>query len=439
MAEASGAAIATGGLTGRWRHYPLLLVTLVFTVNLLDRYIIGLLLESIKVELRLSDTQLGFVTGIAFALFYAVLGVPAARWADRGNRASIASFAIGLWGLTVMASVLIGNFVQLVLARILAAAGEAGCKPPTYSLLGDYYPDPGERTMAMAVYWMAGPLATLLSFVLGGYLADWVGWRMTLFIMGVPGLVLAVLVKLTLPEPRSARPVEDARPAVPLSHVLRTIWKSRSCRHLTIGMVLYFTVLFGFSPWSAAFLIRVHRMSTAEVGVSWGLMISAASTIGVLGGGFVAGRWLARDEALQMKISGLALMVSVVPYAAFLLLPQKSLAIAAMFPAFVIYNIFVAPAYTLMQRLVPANMRATVMAVIMLIYNLVGMGLGPQIIGALSDALQPVVGVDSLRYALFSMTVIMMLAAYQLLLVSRYVRDDLEALEHFGAQERAEA
>src|SRR5687767_3674540 len=144
----------------------------VYMINLLDRGLMSLLLQPIKEDLLLSDTQLGVLTGIVFALFYATLGLPIARWADRGNRVTIASLAIGLWGLTVMACVLVTNYVQLVAARVIAAIGESGCKPPTYSLVGDYFPQAAERTRAMSVYWLGGPLAALLSFVLGGWLNE---------------------------------------------------------------------------------------------------------------------------------------------------------------------------------------------------------------------------------------------------------------------------
>src|SRR5690349_1463529 len=148
-----------------YERYVLATLTLVYTLNYLDRGLIILLLQPIKEDLHLSDTQLGFVTGIAFALFYATLGLPIARWADRGNRVTITSIAIGLWGLTVMVCLFVSNLVQLVLARIAAAVGESGCMPPTYSLVGDYFPAPAARTRAMAIYWLASPLALLISLI----------------------------------------------------------------------------------------------------------------------------------------------------------------------------------------------------------------------------------------------------------------------------------
>jgi len=196
-------------VVSRWRastaykHYVLGVLTFVYTLNYLDRNLIVLLLQPIKTDLHLSDTQLGFLTGIAFGLFYATLGLPIARWADRGNRVTITSLAIGVWGATVMSCVLVANFAQLVLARIAASVGEAGCMPPTYSLLGSYFPKPVERTRAMSVYWLASPLSALVSFAAGGILAQRFGWRVTFFLMGLPALIAAVLVKATVFEPRA--------------------------------------------------------------------------------------------------------------------------------------------------------------------------------------------------------------------------------------------
>jgi MFS family permease len=151
-----------------YKRYVLATLTAVYTLNLVDRVLMILLLEPIKQDLRLSDTQLGFLTGIAFGLFYAIVGLPLARLADRGNRVTLASISIGLWALTVMSCLFVTHYFQLVLARVAAAIGESGCKPPTYSLVGDYFPRPAERTRAMAVYWLGSPLASLLAFILGG-------------------------------------------------------------------------------------------------------------------------------------------------------------------------------------------------------------------------------------------------------------------------------
>ena len=394
----------------------------------------SLLIQPIKDELHLSDTQLGFVTGLAFASFYAILGVPIARWADRGNRVTITSLAIALWGLTAMACLFVGNFVQLVFARVAAAVGESGCKPPTFSLVGDYFPETSERVRAMSFYWLSGPLAALISPLLGGWLCALYGWRMTFFLMGIPGLLLAVLAKLTLVEPRSharnLRLQETQLP--PFRQVLKMLWQRHSCRQLIIGLVLLFAMAFGLDTWTAAFMMRSHGMRTAELGVWLGVTSGVSGMVGVLLGGYVATRWFANDERGQMRMSAIALAFTAPCYVGFLLLPEKHLALMMLMPLMLALNFFVAPIYALMQRLVPDEMRATTMAVIMLLYNLIGMGVAPQVVGFLSDGLNPLLGNESLRYAMLATAFVGLWAAYHFWQVGQTVEADLEVVASGG-------
>lgn len=402
------------------------MLTAVYTLNLVDRHLMLLLIQPIKEDLHLSDSQIGLVTGIAFAVFYAVLGVPIARWADRGNRVTIASLAIGLWGMTVMASIAIGSFAQLLGARIAAAIGEAGCKPPTYSLIGDYFPKSGDRSKAMAVWFTASPAAVLISFIIGGWLNERVGWRMTFLIMGIPGILLAILFRLTIREPRLEQGVGTASPQIPLGIVAAMLWRTRSCRNLTIGLVSYYLLSFGMFKWFAAFLIRVHGFGTQELGLLLGLILSTGGILGSLAGGYAMGRWLADDEPAQMKLSALTMLICIPLVFAALFLPRTG-ALVALFPLIVVVNIFAGPTYALIQRLVPDNMRATTMALIMLLTNLIGMGLGPLIVGILSDLLEPAYGRLSLRYAILPVSSFAFVAAFCFWRASRWIKGDLRA------------
>ena len=217
-----------------YRRYVLGALTAVFTLNYVDRALMGLLMQPIKADLHLSDTQLGFLTGMAFALLYATLGIPVARWADRGNRVTLTAIAIALWGGTVAVCLYVSNFFQLMGARVLAGAGEAGCMPPTYSLLGDYFPLAKERTRAMAIYWLANPLAGALGYILGGWLNELYGWRVTFLVMGIPGLLLGILVKLTVTEPRiqATGQLAPHRPVPRMIDVACILWRGRSSRQL---------------------------------------------------------------------------------------------------------------------------------------------------------------------------------------------------------------
>jgi predicted MFS family arabinose efflux permease len=411
-----------------YRRYVLGVLTLVFALNFLDRNLLSLLLQPIKEDLNLSDTQLGFLTGISFAMFYAALGLPIARWADRGNRVTITSVAIAVWGVTVMSCLFVTNFAQLMLARIAAGVGESGCMPPTYSLVGDYFPAPGSRTRAMAIYMMAGPLSALISFIAGGWLSEIYGWRITFFVAGIPGLLVACLVKMTISEPRmqvNHLLGGPQRRFLHISDLIRTLWDQKSSRHLIVAIILIFTMGFGMNPWYAAFMMRSHGMRTAEVGVWLGLIFGIGGVAGNVLGGYVAGRWFAHDEQRQMRWSAV-MIASLVPFfVLFLFLPEKHQALAVLLPLLVVFNFFLGPTFALMQRLVVDEMRATTLALVMLLANLIGMGIGPQLVGLLSDLLMPALGVDSLRYAMLAVSFVALWAAYHFWQVGRTVKEDL--------------
>jgi MFS family permease len=413
-----------------YNRYVLGTLTLVYTLNYLDRGLIALLLQPIKQDLRLSDTQLGFLTGIAFGLFYATVGLPIARWADRGNRATITAIAIAMWGGTVMLSLFVSNFIQLVLARIAAAVGEAGCMPPTYSLLGDYFPGPAERTRAMAIYNLANPLSGLISFIVGGWLNELYGWRVTLFVAGIPALLIAAVVKLTVAEPRvqPGRAEEPEPPSLRIRDVVSALWHQRSSRHLSIGIILLYTMGVGLGSWYAAFMMRTHGMRTAELGVWLGLIFGVSGIAGILLGGYVTTRLFAHNERDQMRFSAVSIASLVPCFVLFLLLPHKQQALIALMPLGVIFSFCLGPTFALMQRLVMDKMRATALAVVMLLANLIGMGIGPQVVGILSDVLTPTMGNDALRYAMLSMSLVALWSAHHFWRVGRTVREDLSTL-----------
>jgi MFS family permease len=413
-----------------YKRYVLGTLTLVVTLNYVDRGVMVLLLQPIKQDLQLSDTQLGFLTGIAFGIFYAILGIPIARWADRGNRVTIAALAIGLWGVTVMCCLFVTSFIQLVLARVAAGVGESGCVPPTYSLVGDYFTKRAERARAMAIYWLSNPLSVLISFIAGGWLNERYGWRVTFFLMGVPGLLLAVIVKMTVIELRINKEENTRQTVQPMIDVLVILWRQRSSRHLILAIILFWTMSLGLGPWYAAFLMRSHGMGSAELGLWLGLIFGISGTVGIALGGYVAARWFFDNEKRQMHLSAIT-VTSVVPcFVLFLILPQKHEALAALIPFTVAFNFFLGPTFALMQRLVPNQMRATTLAVVLLLANLIGMGLGPQIVGMGSDLLIPYVGHESLRYAMLSMSFVALWSAYHFWKAGGTIARDLIRDDH---------
>jgi MFS family permease len=335
--------------------------------------------------------------------------------------------AIGLWGVTVMLCVFVSNFFQLVSARIAAAVGESGCMPPTYSLVGDYFPDPAERTRAMTIYWLASPLAALISFVAGGWLNELYGWRLTFFLMGIPALPLAILLKMSVIEPRAySSPAQVPGRQVPrMAEVLAALWHQRSSRHLSVSIILLFMMGLGLAPWYAAFMMRSHGMRTTELGIWLGLVFGISGIVGISLGGYVAARWFADDERMQMRLSAVT-SASLVPcFVLFLILPDKNRALVALIPFVVVLNFFLGPSFALMQRLVGDEMRATTLAVVMLLGNLIGMGIGPQVVGIVSDALAPVLGRDSLRYAMLTMSMVALWAAYHFWRAGTTIKADL--------------
>jgi predicted MFS family arabinose efflux permease len=282
----------------------------------------------------------------------------------------------------------------------------------------------------MSIYMLAGPLASLLSFGIGGRLNEIYGWRVTFFLMGIPALAIALLVKLTVREPRMQ--VREA-PA-PVSRAPRTldvvkiIWCQRSSRHLNIGLVLLFLMGYGLVPWYAAFMMRSLDMRTGEVGIWLGLIFGISGIAGILSGGYITGKWLAQREPLQMRLSALTVALLVPGLAAFLMLPQKHAALAALALLCVTWGFCYGPVYALMQRLVRDEIRATTLAITMLFANLIGMGVGPQLVGVLSDAFAPRLGSDALRYAMLVTSLVALWAAYHFWQVGKTVRHDLASV-----------
>ena len=412
-----------------YKGFVLSVLTLVYALNFLDRNLVIVLLQSIKVDLSLTDTQLGLLTGIAFGLFYSTLGFPLARWADRGNRVTITALSIGLWGLTVASCLFAKTFPQLIFARIMAAVGEAGCMPPTYSLLGDYFPKPKERIWAMTIYWLAGPLSALVGFTVGGYLGQIYGWRIAFLLIGIPGLLAAVLTKLTVSEPRlfdKARVRQENESAEPsLIRVALDLWCQPTSRNLNVGYILLVCMGLGLAPWYAAFMMRNHGMSTSQVGIALGWIFGAAGATGMLLGGYITERWFSENERTQINLIAISVVIVFPCFCLFLLVPQKLAALLALVPLVVTFSFCAGPTFALMQRLVPASVRARSAACMMLLANLIGMGVGPLIVGSLSDVMTPAFGNNSLRYAMLIISSIALWSAYHFWAAGRTIKSDL--------------
>lgn len=392
---------------------------------------LSLLLQDIKAEFDLSDTQLGLLSGIAFAMFYSVLGIPLARWADRGNRVLLISITTALWSAAVALCGAAGSFVQLLFIRIGAAIGEAGCMPPAQSLIADYF-NRAERPKAIAIYMLGAPLSAIIGFFLAGWLNQSYGWRATFVLLGFPGLALAVLSSLTLREPRREKQmVASIAVLVPPSsmrEVAVTLWGSTTFRHLLLCFSVISFFGQGIGTWQPVYFIRSFSFSTAELGMWFALIYGVGGLLGTYCGGALASRFAARNETLQLKVTALMYggfgALSVLTY----LSPNPFWAFGLIGFSFIGLSMIIGPLFATIQTLVPSTMRAQSIALIYLSANLIGMGLGPLAAGALSDALHPFVGAESIRYSLLALSPGYLWAAWHAWRASKSVVEDLRMI-----------
>ncbi len=420
--DCANSAVATVALRLKqlaYKRYVLAVLLAAYAFNFLDRQVLSVALETIKTELALSDTQLGLLTGLVFAIFYSVAGIPIARWADRGHRPTIISMALGLLSVTVALCGAAGNFVQLLLARVGVGVGEAGIVPPAHSLIASYF-DRSERLRAMSIFLLGGPLSVGIGYLAGGWLIEFFGWRAAFLVVATPGLILTVLMRLTVREPRRAAnvgPIDRAEQhlaeqqghgaviAKPSAReVLGVLWGQRTFRHLLFAFTVLYLFGWGLVQWLPAFFIRIHGMATGEVGtwmaINWGI----GGALGTFAGGYLTNRSTANAERRQLRIMALVISLWVPINGVALLLPDKHLALGLMFLGAVVNALGTTPTFALIQSLVPENMRATAVAIVFLLANLIGLGLGPLVVGALSDGFAGKYGMSSLRIALLACT-----------------------------------
>lgn len=416
-----------------YKNYLLVILMITLAFNYVDRMVLGVVLEDIKADLHLTDTQLGLMGGIAFALFYSIMGIPIARWADRGNRVTIISLTAALWSAAVALCAAAGTFTQLLLIRIGVAVGEAGCIPPAHSLIADNFTR-AERPRAVARYMLGLPLALGIGYFAGGWLNELYGWRVTFVLIGMPGLVLAGLAAFTLKEPRleTADPMEARLTSVPqpgMREVLVALWANDAFRNLLLCFSVWYFFGYGLLQWQPTFFIRSHGLETGELGTWLAVIHGAGSALGVYVGGEWASRYAANNERLQLRAVAIVFSIYAVFNVSAYLAPDHYLAFGALMVAAICGNASQGPILATMQTLVPTRMRAVSLALVYLFANLIGMGLGPLAAGALSDALRPVFGEESLRYALIAFSPGYFWAAWHLWRAGQTVARDVAATQ----------
>ena len=407
-----------------YRDYMLLVLVLVGVFSYFDRFVFALLLEPIKHDLGLSDSQLGLMTGIAFAAFYAVAGIPIARWADRGNRVTISALSVGLLGIAISLCGLVTSFMQLLTARAAVAVGEAGSVPAAQSLISDHY-NRAERPKALAIYFMNASISMIIGYLVGGWLLDSFGWRNTLLIVGTPGFLVALLVKLTLKEPRQQTGYLTTVGHVNLKDSFLVLWQQRSFRHVFIAFCVAYLFGMGVSQWQAAFFMRTHAMQGAELGAWLALAWGVCGVLGNYLGGQFATRFAANNERLQFRVTACLWALNVPVNLFIYLAPDKYWALSFIAVNAVLTTFGNGTVFAAIQSLSPPQLRSVAVALIFLFANLIGFGLGPLGLGVLSDLLHPAYGQDSLRFAFIVFCPIGFWVAFHYWRVGQSITEDI--------------
>ncbi|MEM1092165.1 MAG: MFS transporter [Pseudomonadota bacterium] len=390
------------GHAGKTLKWSMGLLFLVSFFNYMDRYMLAVLLPSIKEELSLSDAQLGIISGFAFTLFYATLGVPIARLADRFSRRNIISIALAVWSVMTAICGLAQSFIQLALARVLVGVGEAGATPPSHSLIADYYPV-AKRGKGIAIYSLGAPVGILVGFIAGSWLAENYSWRIALFAVGIPGLLLAFMVwRFLFEAPRGAsEQVSSAeKTQISLKEASAILLRSKSFVMFSVGTGLYTVVWLGAVQWLPSYFTRSFDMSLTQVGFWLALVLGFSQIFGMLASGWVTDTLVTRSVRFYALIPAIAIGISIPIFAAVFMTKNPWLGLALLFPTFMI-SVMQGPAtFAGIQGLVPPSMRAMAAAVLLLITNLIGGGLGPPLVGLVSDRLTEQYGDEGLRLSL---------------------------------------
>jgi len=425
-----GASPVPAVITPQYRRYAMLLLVLVFTSSHVDRQILAILLQPIKLEMQLSDTQLGFLSGVAFAIFYATLGIPMAMWADRSNRRNLIALALATWsGMTALCG-LATNFWQLAAARIGVGVGEAGSSPPSHSMIADMYP-PAERATAMGTFSLGINFGLMTGFLVGGWVSQWYGWRVAFYTVGLPGLLLALVVLLTLREP--PRGYAEGLQATPqeapsLGTVIRSLTAIPAWRHLAAGATLASFVGYGVVLWLPAFLMRSHGLQSGQIGTALAFLFGVLGGVSTYVGGMLSDRLGKHDVRWNVWVVAVAILISL-PFtvAAYLARDIQTATWYGIVPA-LLGGFYLGPSFALNQSLVSLRMRSVASAILLFIVNIIGLGLGPQTVGLLSDFFQAEHGTESLRYALLCLSLVNVWTAVHYCLAGRTLGKDLAAV-----------
>ena len=408
------------------------LVVMLYLVSVssyMDRFILSILQEPIKLEFGLSDTQLGLLTGTAFVVLYTALGIPIAQWADRGNRRTIMTLCIAIWSVMTAACGVAQNYLQLLLARVGVGIGEAGTLPPSHSLIGDYFPPQGRSTpLAMLTFGSSTSIA--LGTWLGGAIAAEFGWRVAFLAVGLPGVLLALAVRLVIKEPRIMGGTTWLPPRKsPLDYsAIPELLRKRPYIHLVAAMSIYYAIIGGALGFLPPHFSRALGVGLADIGFYYGWSTAIAAAIGTLSGGPLADYLSRRDPRWMLYIPAIAMIVVLPLFIGMLLTDNFFVAIGFYFVAWIVLAAGYPPIFAAVQGIAGAGSRAMAVAVLFLASILVGYGVGPVAVGAMSDLLAPDFGVDSLRYAMMSAFMLLIWTSFHFWCASKTFLGHFEAV-----------
>ena len=420
---------AAPGELMKW--YIVGVLTLVYVFNFVDRQIISVLQEPMRAELGLTDTQLGLLQGLTFALFYVTMGIPLARWADVGIRRDVVALAVGTWSVMTALCGVAQNFTQLLLARIGVGVGEAGGSPPSHSIISDLFP-PGRRALPLAIYSSGITFGVFLAYVFGAWVSDHFGWRSVFIALGLPGVLLALLVRFTIKEPLRGRydgPGAARHPPAILT-VIKRLCASWTFIHVSMAAALHAFVGYGVAAFLLSFYVRSYAIPIDQISVvalPLGCIIGIGGAIGSFAGGYLADRLGRRDPRWSLWVPGAATLIAV-PFAAAAILSRDLYVSLGLYVLPLAFGyMYLGPTLATTHALVAPRMRALASAVLLFIINLIGLGLGPTIVGLVSDALSPTYGADSLRYAIVVTFCFNVWSALHYYLAAKHLRRDLAA------------
>jgi len=409
-----------------YRAYVMTMLVAVYTFNFIDRQIISILAVPIKADLGLSDTQLGLMAGLAFALFYTALGIPIAMWADRGHRVGIMTLALAVWSAMTALCGLAQNFWQLFFARMGVGVGEAGGVAPAHSLISDYFPS-DERARALGIYAFGIPIGSALGIVLGGLVASKVDWRFAFFAVGIAGVLFAPLFRATVKEPMRGRYDSASKlPPASFKAFIAKIKGKSSFWLMAAGASCSSMAGYGFFFWLPSFFVRSFGLSLLEASLYYGAILLVGGLAGIWLGGVLADRFGKSRRAAYLLVPAVAFLLTIPFYALAILSTDLTLAFFFFLVPTALGLAWLGPIISAIQHVVPPTMRATASAVFLFIINLLGLGLGTVILGALSDHLTQTFANEALRYSILAGTSFYLAAAMFCLLGARRLGQDWE-------------